>query len=117
MMSGAAHHSYGQACADDLAAKESESGGARGAGRHGLHARSADKYPAINLNAKLDNHHATATSYYLAALVIYDTIYHDSAKGAPASRNFSMANWAFPPDDAADLQRASRMKSLAEPLR
>lgn len=64
-------------------------------------ARVETGYPAINLNA-WDNHHSTAAGYYLAALVIYETIYHDSAKGAPSS--FYHGFLRFPPDEAAELQ-------------
>ena len=55
----------------------------------------------INMDAK-DNHHATAEGYYLAALVIYETIYHDSAKGAPAG--FFKGEVTYSPDVAAKLQ-------------
>jgi len=58
-------------------------------------------YPEIVLDAS-DAHHATAEGYYLAALVIYDTLYHDSAKGAPA--DFFNGAQTFPPDVAAKLQ-------------
>lgn len=64
-------------------------------------ARVATEYPGINLNAA-DHHHATAEGYYLAALVIYETIYHDSAKGAPTQ--FFHGLLTFPADDAAKLQ-------------
>jgi hypothetical protein len=64
-------------------------------------ARVASQYPAINLNAA-DQHHASAEGYYLAALVIYETIYNDSAKGAPAQ--FFHGELTIPADDAAKLQ-------------
>jgi hypothetical protein len=67
-------------------------------------ARTGDQFPAINLNAK-DDHHSTAAGYYLAALVIYETIYHDSAKGAPAT--FFHGLLRIPPDEAADLQNVA----------
>jgi hypothetical protein len=67
-------------------------------------ARSESEFPAINLNAA-DNHHSTAEGYYLAALVIYETIYHDSAKGAPAT--FFHGSLTIPPDEAADLQKVA----------
>jgi hypothetical protein len=67
-------------------------------------ARLNEQYPAINLNA-FDNHHATAAGYYLAALVIYETIYHDSAKGAPAE--FFHGLLRFSPEDAAHLQEVA----------
>lgn len=43
--------------------------------------RSLEKYPDINLSYS-DLHHANVEGNYLAALVIYATIYHDSPKGA-----------------------------------
>jgi hypothetical protein len=67
-------------------------------------ARCESEYPAINLDAK-DHHHTTAEGYYLAALVIYETIYHDSVKGAPAE--FFKGAVTYPPDVAADLQKVA----------
>ena len=64
-------------------------------------ARTGDQFPAINLNAR-DDHHSTKEGYYLAALVIYETIYHDSAKGAPST--FFHGLLRIPPDEAANLQ-------------
>jgi len=64
-------------------------------------ARANREYPAINLNAK-DDHHSTAEGYYLAALVIYETTYHESVKGAPAK--FFKGAVKFPPGVAAHLQ-------------
>jgi hypothetical protein len=64
-------------------------------------ARVAAEYPAINLNA-VDQHHATAEGYYLAALVMYETVYHDSAKGAPT--RFFHGELTISADDAAKLQ-------------
>jgi hypothetical protein len=55
----------------------------------------------INVNAA-DAHHASPEGYYLAALVLYETIYHESAVGAPAS--FYNGEWIIPADDAAKLQ-------------
>ena len=43
--------------------------------------RSQEKYPEINVNFT-DLHHASTAGSYLAALVIYATIYQDSPKGA-----------------------------------
>jgi len=43
--------------------------------------RSLEKYPGINLSYA-DLHHANTKGSYLAALVIYATIYQDSPKGA-----------------------------------
>ena len=56
---------------------------------------------ALNLNA-IDQHHATAEGYYLAALVIYETIYHESVRGAPTE--FFHGVVKFSPDTAAKLQ-------------
>jgi hypothetical protein len=64
-------------------------------------ARAEAEYPAIKLDAT-DHHHATADGYYLAALVIYETIYHDSAKGAPTT--FFNDAVKYNPDAAACLQ-------------
>jgi hypothetical protein len=75
-------------------------------------------YPEIIVDAP-DQHHATAEGYYLAALVLYVTICHDSAKNAPAQ----VFNGAvtIPADEAAKLQfiadevcAASKEKSLGE---
>jgi hypothetical protein len=63
--------------------------------------RSNDKYPAVNLNA-YDDHHATAEGYYLAALVIYETIYHQSVHGAPSV--FFHGALRFAPGVAGKLQ-------------
>jgi hypothetical protein len=43
--------------------------------------RTLEKYPGINLSSP-DLHHANVEGNYLAALVIYATIYQDSPKGA-----------------------------------
>ncbi len=64
-------------------------------------ARCNAEFPAINLNAK-DNHHSTAEGYYLAALVIYESIYHESVKGVPAQ--FYKGALTYPPDIAEHLQ-------------
>ena len=93
------HESYAK-LRDDLAAKN-PAREARVAPVGTAFARDAAQYPAINLNA-FDNHHATAEGYYLAALVIYETIYRDSAKGAPTS--FFHGEPVIPADDAAKLQ-------------
>jgi len=58
-------------------------------------------YPEINLDAK-DMHHSTTEGYYLAALVIYETIYHDSAKGV--LDHFYGEVLTISPDEAAKLQ-------------
>jgi hypothetical protein len=93
------HKSYGD-LRDDLAAKNPNRA-ARVALVGTAFARSETEYPAINLNAA-DAHHATADGYYLAALVIYETAYHDSAKDAPTQ--FFNGALTIPPDDAAKLQ-------------
>ncbi len=67
-------------------------------------ARCQAEFPAINLNAR-DNHHATPEGYYLAALVIYETIYQQSVLGAPAV--FFHGALRFPPAVAADLQHVA----------
>ena len=59
------------------------------------------EFPALNLYAP-DHPHASPDGYYLAALVIYETLYHDSAKGAPAA--FFHGAMVIPAADAADLQ-------------
>jgi hypothetical protein len=64
-------------------------------------ARVEAEYPAINLDA-IDHHHSTAEGYYLAVLVIYETVYHDSAKGAPAE--LFRGGLKIPADVAAELQ-------------
>jgi hypothetical protein len=93
------HESYGR-LRDDLAAKNPNRE-ARVAPVGTAFARDAVKYPGINLNAS-DHHHATAEGYYLAALVIYETIYRESAKGAPTS--FFHGELVIPDDDAAKLE-------------
>jgi hypothetical protein len=67
-------------------------------------AREAAEYPTIDLNAA-DHHHADAEGYYLAALVIYETIYHDTAKGAP--NQFFNGQITIPAADAAKLQQVA----------
>ncbi len=63
--------------------------------------RVAAEYPAFNLIAA-DKHHADAEGYYLAALVIYETLYHDSAVGVPT--HFFHGLLTIPADEAAKLQ-------------
>jgi hypothetical protein len=93
------HESYGR-LRDDLATKY-PGREARVAPVGTAFGRDAAEYPEINLDAA-DHHHATAEGYYLAALVIYETIYHDSAKGAPVS--FFHGEVVFPAAIAAKLQ-------------
>jgi hypothetical protein len=76
-------------------------------------ARCQAEFPAINLTAR-DNHHSTPAGYYLAALVIYETIYHQSVAGAPAA--FFHGALIFPPDVAADLQRVADEVTLASKI-
>jgi hypothetical protein len=59
------------------------------------------QYPDIKVDAS-DDHHATAEGYYLAALIIYETAYQDTVKGAPAQ--FFNGAVTFPDDVAAKLQ-------------
>ena len=96
------HTNYGNL--DDDLVKRDASRPARVALVGTSFARSESEFPAINLNAK-DNHHSTAEGYYLAALVIYETIYHDSAEGATAT--FFHGLLRIPPDKAADLQNVA----------
>jgi hypothetical protein len=93
------HHSYANLAAD--LTRRDPNRPVRDALVGTAFARVESDDPAINLNA-WDNHHSTAAGYYLAALVIYETIYHDSAKGAPAA--FFHGLLRIPPDQAAELQ-------------
>ncbi len=63
--------------------------------------RSAVENPLLNLYA-LDRHHGNARGYYLAALVIEKTIFHDTAAGAPTT--FFNGAIVIPPVEAARLQ-------------
>jgi len=96
------HQSYSR-LRDDLAAKNPDRP-VRVALVGTAFARAKAQYPAISLDA-IDNHHATAEGYYLAALVIYETIYQDSAKGAPSQ--FYDGELTIPADDAAKLQQVA----------
>ena len=96
------HHSYAQ-LRDDLAAKNPDRP-VRVARVGTAFARVTAEYPAIELNAS-DRHHATAEGYYLAALVIYEAIYHESVKGAPTE--FFHGVVVIPAGDAAKLQRVA----------
>jgi hypothetical protein len=60
--------------------------------------------PGIQLDAS-DHHHTTADGYYEAALVIYETIYHESVQGAPTT--FFNGQLTIPNDEAAKLQAAA----------
>jgi hypothetical protein len=68
-------------------------------------ARVRTEYPSINLNAT-DQHHANAAGSYLAALVIYETIYHESVKGAP-HEFFPHGELTIPTGVAAKLQQVA----------
>jgi len=96
------HDAYGR-LRDDLAAKNPNRE-VRVALVGTAFARVAAQYPEIDLNAA-DRHHATAEGYYLAALVMYKTIYRDSAKGAPT--RFFHGLLTIPADDAAKLQEVA----------
>ncbi len=63
-------------------------------------ARCLEKYPELNLHAE-DKHHANAQGSYLAALVIYATMFGDSPVGAP--REFFGVT--LPPDTARKFQQ------------
>jgi hypothetical protein len=93
------HQSYGQ-LQKDLAAKNPDRP-VRVALVGTAFARAKTEYPGIKLDA-IDQHHATADGYYLAALVIYETIYKSSVKGAP--NQFYHGAVTIPADDAAKLQ-------------
>ena len=67
-------------------------------------ARVVAQYPGLDLYAA-DHHHGNAKGYYLAALVIYETLYHDSVKGAPSQ--FFDGAMVIPPDDAEKLQKVA----------
>jgi len=62
-------------------------------------ARSLEKHPELKLHGG-DLHHANARGSYLAALVIYATLFHDSPRGATAQ----FPAFSVPPQEAARLQ-------------
>jgi hypothetical protein len=93
------HQSYGNLCR--RLAAENKDRPVRVAPVGTAFARCQKEYPGIELNAA-DHHHATADGYYLAALVIYETLYHDSAKNAVTS--FFQGELVIPAADAAKLQ-------------
>jgi len=93
------HQSYAR-LRDDLAAKNPNRE-VRVALVGTAFARANVEYPEINLIAS-DQHHADAEGYYLAALVIYETLYHDSVIGAP--HQFYHGVLVIPADEAAKLQ-------------
>jgi hypothetical protein len=96
------HESYGR-LRDDLAAKNPKRE-VRVALVGTAFARAGAEFPEINLNA-IDHHHATADGYYLAALVIYETVYHDSVEGAPTQ--FFHGALSIPADEAVELQKVA----------
>ena len=67
-------------------------------------ARCHAEFPAIPLDAS-DHHHATEEGYYLAALVIFETIYHESATNAPS--DFFNGVVDISPNEAAELQHVA----------
>jgi hypothetical protein len=67
-------------------------------------ARCHAEFPAIPLDAA-DRHHATAQGYYLAALVLFETIYHQTADDAPLRFFGGVATISS--QEAADLQRVA----------
>jgi hypothetical protein len=67
-------------------------------------ARCHAEFPAIPLDAA-DHHHATEEGYYLAALVIYETLYHGSVHGAPTT--FFGGVVAVSAREAGELQRVA----------
>ncbi|MCE0523609.1 MAG: hypothetical protein LV480_11940 [Methylacidiphilales bacterium] len=101
-MTSELHQSYGR-LRDDLAGKNSHRP-VRVALVGTAFASAAAQFPAINLDCP-DHHHASAEGSYLAVLVIYETIYHDSAKGAPT--RFFRGALVIPADDAAKLQEVA----------
>lgn len=69
------------------------------------------RYPAIDLYS-CDHHHASEQGYYLSALVIYATIFHDSPLGAC----YQFPGLRFDPSTAEKLQRiaAEEVKAKGE---
>ncbi len=67
-------------------------------------ARCHAEFPELVLDAA-DHHHATGEGYYLAAMVIFEAIYHQSAMDAPL--NFFDGVVSIPPADAPKLQQVA----------
>jgi hypothetical protein len=67
-------------------------------------ARCHAEFPDIVLDAT-DHHHATQEGYYLAAMVIFEAIYHQSAMDAPVL--FFNGVVSIPPADATRLQQVA----------
>jgi hypothetical protein len=96
------HQSYGQ-LQKDLAAKNPDRP-VRVALVGTAFAEVRALYPTITLDA-IDQHHARAAGYYLAALVIYETIYHESVIGV--STQFFNGEVTIPVEEAAILQKVA----------
>jgi hypothetical protein len=75
-------------------------------------ARCKKEFPAIPLDAA-DQHHATAQGYYLAALVIFEAIYHRTADGAPL--RFFDGVVTISSDDSSKLQRVANEVAGPQP--
>ena len=67
-------------------------------------ARCHAEFPDLVLDAA-DHHHATQEGYYLAAMVIFEVIYHQSATDAPLI--FFNGVVSIPPTDAPKLQQVA----------
>ena len=93
------HHNYGQL--RDLLAKGNPGRPARIALVGTAFARCKAEHPEIILDAK-DAHHASPAGYYLAALVMDATMYHESVLGAPAT--FFDDAQVFSANEAAAMQ-------------
>jgi hypothetical protein len=75
-------------------------------------ARCHAEFPAIPLDAA-DHHHATQEGYYLAALVIYETLYHGSVHNAPTT--FFQGVVAVSAKEAGELQRIAEEVAIPSP--
>jgi hypothetical protein len=93
------HAAYGK-LRDDLAARDKDRP-VRVALVGTAFARCRVEAPAIPLDAR-DEHHSTPEGYYLAALVIEETLHPRSVKGAPAA--FFQGALTIPASEAAKLQ-------------
>jgi hypothetical protein len=67
-------------------------------------ARCHAEFPDIRLDAA-DHHHATGEGYYLAAMVLFEAIYHQSAIDSPVI--FFNGVVSIPPADATRLQQVA----------
>ena len=104
------HHSYAKL--RDVLAARNPAREVRVAPVGTAFARCKAEFPLIKLDA-IDDHHASAEGYYLAALVIYETIYHDSAKGAPTE----FGSVKYPTGIAAELQGVADEVSSAPAMK